>query len=307
MKTYNEMADEVFRIGDERIKESKVKKRKTAAVLSVTVAVLLSVTVWQSVLLSRKPLSVSSEKIKETTSEKVSDVVEENHADSTQPTASASEITTGNTPKVVAAPKAGGQAIATPKSEASAEDGDVYGGETSGGFFIPAFPTKVGIEYAGERLTDEDAKNYFKQNKASIISSLSASGVETENAVIKEKGYCHASYNGEEGKPLTVKQDFRDYLVYNGEKIIAIITLYKQDGKIYSSPAFGAPWFENYAKYLNQHKGEELVYVYAGQMEIIVAPDGSICNPIGSDCSEYVGGVKNLYERLYCPEIVYVP
>lgn len=289
MKTYNEMADDVFRIGDERIKKSKSRKKKTAAAVSVAVVAVLAVTVWQSGLLKAKPIAVSQEK--ETTS--------------AQQTTTAREITESIAENASPAPKAGGQVIATPKSEDSA-DGGVYG-ESTGGFSRPLFPLTEGIEYSGEKLTDADAKEYFAQNGASIISALSASGVETGNVKIKEKGYCHASYNGEEGKPLTVKQDFRDYLVYSGDKIIAIITLYKENGKIYNSPAFGAPWFDDYAKYLNQHKGEELVYLYAGWMEIIVAPDGSYRNPMGYDCSEYVDYVKNLYDRIYCPEIVYVP
>ena len=290
MKTYNEMADDVFRIGEERIKKSKAKAKKiTAAAVSVAVVAVLAVTVWQSGLLKTKPIALPQEKI----------------TTSVQQTTTAQETTESFAEEASPAPKAGGQPIATPKAEESA-DGGVYG-ESTGWFCRPLFPLTEGIEYSGEKLTDADAKEYFAQNGASIISALSASGVETGNVKIKEKGYCHASYNGEEGKPLTVKQDFRDYLVYNGDKIIAIITLYKQDGKIYNSPAFGAPWFEDYAKYLNQHKGEELVYLYAGWMEIIVAPDGSFRNPMGYDCSEYVGYVKNLYDRVYCPEIVYVP
>lgn len=299
MKTYNEMADEVFRIGDERIKKSKAKKKKTTAVLSVAVVAVLAVTVWQSGLLKTKPLTAPTDN-----NESASAQTEEIQTDSTQPTTAILE-TAESSGQAAASPKAGGQPIATPKAEESA-DGGVYG-ESTGWFCRPLFPLTEGIEYSGEKLTDADAKEYFAQNGASIISALSASGVETGNVKIMEKGYCHASYNGEEGKPLTVKQDFRDYLVYSGDKIIAIITLYKQDGKIYNSPAFGAPWFDDYAKYLNQHKGEELVYVYAGWMEIIVAPDGSYRNPMGYDCSEYVDYVKNLYDRLYCPETVYVP
>ena len=289
MKTYNEMADDVFRIGDERIKASKSRKKKTAAAVSVAVVAVLAVTVWQSGLLKAKPIAVS----------------QENETTSAQQTTTAREITESIAENASPAPKAGDQVIATPKSEDSA-DGGVYG-ESTGWFCRPLFPLTEGIEYSGEKLTDADAKEYFAQNGASIISALSASGVDTGNVKIKEKGYCHASYNGEEGKPLTVKQDFRDYLVYSGDKIIAIITLYKENGKIYNSPAFGAPWFDDYAKYLNQHKGEKLVYLYAGWMEIIVAPDGSYRNPMGYDCSEYVDYVKNLYDRVYCPEIVYVP
>ena len=291
MKTYNEMAQEVFRIGDERIKKSKSGKKKLAAVLSVAVAAVIAVTVWQSGLLKANPQPIS----------------QKNETSSVQQTENTPETTTGSAQNVAPETVEEGETAAVPENEDASADGGVYGGESTGGVAIPCFPLTEGIEYSGEKLTDADAKEYFAQNGASIISALSASGVDTGNAVIKEKGYCHASYDGTVGKPLTVKQDFRDYLVYNGDKIIAIITLYKENGKIYNSPAFGAPWFDDYAKYLNQHKGEELVYLYANWMEIIVAPDGSFRNPTGYDCSEWLDGVNNLYDRVYCPEIVYVP
>ena len=301
MKTYNEMAEEVFRLGDERIKTAKSRKKSTAAIISAVFVAVIAVTVWQSGLLNRNSLSFSGESGKGIFTQVTN--ADESYAKSVQTTSAALENTTGS---ASAAPKKEGNAItSTPK----ADNGD--GGELSGGVYggicIPLFPRNEKIEFSGEKITDADAKKYFEQNKASLISSLSASGIYTGSAVIKENGYCHITYSGIENECLTVKQDFRDYLVYNGDKIIAIVTLYKQDGKIYSSPAFGAPWFEDYANYLNQHRGEELLFVYAGQAEIIVAPDGTYRSPLGYNCSQYFEGVENLYSRLYCPEIVYIP
>lgn len=293
MKTYKDMADEVFRIGDERIKENKSKKKRAAAVLSVAAVAILTVAVWQSGLLKKpelKPETVS-ERITQTTNAEKQETTKETQAElETQKEAAPTPLSPTDRK-----PETGGISDGL-------SDGAVYGGTN-----IPAFPVKEGISYSGERLTDSEAKTYFDENKASIVSSLASSGVETDNITIKEKGYCHASYDGTEGKQLEVKLNFRDYLVYNGDKIAAIVTLWKENGKIYSSPAFGAPWFGDYTKYLERHKGEELIYVYAGWMEIIVAPDGNCYNALGNDGSEYLGGVENLYERLYCPEIVYIP
>lgn len=276
MKTYKEMADEVFQQGDERIKSTKTKKKKATAVILTVFAVAIVIAVWKNQIPKIPPVSDNSitESHSNTTELTVKDITGADH-----------EITTAHIAEKV--------------------DKESFGGTE--GACIPVFPQKDGIKYTGEHLTDAEAKEYFEQNKVSIISALSSSGVSTGNYTIKNKGYSHASYSGVENEQLTVNRGFRDYLVYNGNDIIAIVTLYKENGKIYNSPAFGGAWFKDYANYLNQHKGEELLFVYVGQTEIIVAPDGSCKNPLGYNCSQYFEGVKNLYSRLYCPEIVYVP
>lgn len=306
MKTYKDMADEVFRIGDERIKANKSKKKKAAAFLSVAAVFVLSVAVWQSGLFNRPEMKpdTDSEINTQTTlaNKEKQETTSQNNTEKSK-----REITENNKSEIQDEEKSVPISPSKMKSETAIDSDGLSGGEIYGGTCIPAFPVKEGISYSGERLTDSEAKAYLDKNKVSIVSSLASSGVETDNITIKEKGYCHASYDGTEGKQLEVKLNFRDYLVYNGDKIVAIVTLWKENGKIYSSPAFGAPWFGDYTKYLEQHKGEKLVYVYAGWMEFIVAPDGNWHCPSGDNCSGYLEGIENLYERLYCPEIVYIP
>ena len=187
------------------------------------------------------------------------------------------------------------------------ENDNQNGGENIGGWYIPGLPGTNEIDLVGEEITEEEAAKYFKENRASIVSSLSASGVAADDIRISEKGYCHINYNGDADKNLEIRRNFRDYLVYNGEKLVAIVTLTKDNGLLSSTPAFGGTWFDDYNEFLNQHKGQELVYLYAGWMEIIIAPDNTCTNPMGLDISEYLKGIENPYEWFYNEKAIYIP
>ncbi len=184
-------------------------------------------------------------------------------------------------------------------------------GAFSGGAMIPAPPrvtgAKPGVKATGEKISDKEALEYLELNKVSIASSLSASGVPADNITFSEKGYSHVSYDGTEGKQLEVRENFRDYLVYSGGKLIAIMTVTKENGALSGTPAFGGPWFDDYDKFLRNHKGEKLLYVYAGYMEIIITPDNLCYNPQGKDVTDYLEGVANPYEYFYSDSATYTP
>ena len=198
---------------------------------------------------------------------------------------------------------------ATTTQSASAPDksgGDEYGGVV-GGWMIPALPFDRTIQYTGEAITDAEAAAYFKESTW-LQSALSASGVDADGIRYTEHGYCHISYDGTEGKSFEVRQNFRDYLVWNGKgDLIAIVTLTKENGALSATPAFGGPWFQTYNAFLQQHKGEALVFVYAGWMELVVTPDNDVYNPQGTDVSRYLKGVENPYEIFRCDAATYVP
>ena len=181
------------------------------------------------------------------------------------------------------------------------------GGENIGGWYIPGLPGTNEIDLVGEEITEEEAAKYFEENRASITSSLSASGIAADDIRISDTGYCHISYNGGADKNLEIRRNFRDYLVYNGERLVAIVTLTKDNGLLSSTPAFGGTWFDDYSEFLNQHKGQELVYLYAGWMEIIIAPDNTCTNPMGQDISGYLDGIENPYDWFYNEEAIYIP
>ena len=189
--------------------------------------------------------------------------------------------------------------------------GSTYGGPTqSGGWMIPCVPAvtgaEPGVKAVGEKITDDEALAYLRENTW-IGSALAASGVPVENITYSKTGYCHVSYDGAEGKPLEVRQNFRDYLAYSGGKLIAIITVTKENGKLSATPAFGGPWFDDYDAFLRAHKGEKLLYVYAGFMEIIITPDNRYVNPQGTDVAAYFEGVENPYAYFYSDAATYTP
>ncbi len=285
------------------------RKQKTAAVkrtviplTCVCAVALAAAVVWKSGLLTNpKPIDSSQPSATDTTLPPPADTTvppANNGADSAEPTV--------NEPTVPAS------------NDTTSPDVGNYGDPSGGvGYFaVPALPFDPAtgerlteIVTTGEPLTDEEAAAYFAQNGAHLTTSLAASGVPTDKLRISEKGYGHVSYSGVEGERLEWRQNFRDYLVYNGDELIAIVTLVKENGQIYDTPAFGAPWFSTYEKILNEHRGEELVYVYAGMAELILAPDGSAYAPIGPGVRPeiYLEGVDDPYHLFYTPGAVYVP
>lgn len=197
-----------------------------------------------------------------------------------------------------------GYSVAQPPKEESG--GDNYGGNI-GGVRIPALPQDRTIRYTGEAITDAEAAAYFRENTW-LQSALGSSGVDADGMHYADHGYCHVNYDGTKGKPLEVRRNFRDYLVWNGKgDLIAIVTLTKENGALSDTPAFGGPWFGDYNAFLRRHKGEALVFVYAGWIELVLTPDGGVYNPQGADVSRYLAGVENPYEIFRCDEASYTP
>ena len=191
--------------------------------------------------------------------------------------------------------------IGTETSYRSA-DGDPI----EGGVNLDMPPQSNVIKFVGERLTDEEARLYFEENSAWIRNALGESGVQVNDFRILDKGYPHINYEGG-GKELEVRQNFRDYLAYSGDQLVAIITLVKEDGKLYATPAFGGPWFDSYNELLKAHAGEKLIYLYYGITEVVLLPDGSAVNPMGYSVKQFFEWVKDPYAWFFNEEVVYVP
>lgn len=299
MKTYNEMADEVFRIGDERIRYKK--KNRAKAVISVVVVAVVAV----SAVTFKNALKPANKLINEP------EILFEKNVstDVSDGCLFPDEVTTAENKKDTVT--AYSKPYNPEKSdrywdgnEANSNDRTSYG--SSSQFFIPAFPQKNGIKYTGEKITDEEARRYF-ENNSSIKSSLIASGIDAGNMRISERGYSLISYMGVVDENFELKQNFRNYFVYNGDRIVAIITLYKENGKLYDSPAFGGEWFNYLTDLFAEYKGKEIVFLLAGNAEFAITSDGKIHSYLGYDSKSYFEGVDNLYEKIYCPEAVYVP
>ena len=228
----------------------------------------------------------------------------------------------GNASRGQEEPSSGGMTLVSPENtrtpnEAVSEgrtpiegpsDGGSYGGDTPHYSYVPLLPQNLEIVATGETVTDEEAKAYFAERKASLASALSASGVPADNIRIGEKGYSHVCYNGYEGERLEARENFRDYLVYNGDTLIAIVTLTKENGTISDTLSLGAPWFADYSAFLKTHRGEELVFVYAKWTEIILTPDGGMYSPLAGVLPEvFMEGIEDPYHLFYHPSAVYVP
>ncbi len=185
-------------------------------------------------------------------------------------------------------------------------------GLTGDGSYFESFPESFtegfggNLILVGESITDGDAALYFEENYLGIRDSLSESGVPTEELYICENGYCHVNISAENGQS-EIRQNSRDYLVYSGDELVAIVNLYMENGSISNNIMFGASWFDDYRLYLEQHKGEELLYLYAGMTQIIIAPDDSLFNPMGYDISEYFSAVDDRYELFYNENVIYIP
>ena len=128
--------------------------------------------------------------------------------------------------------------------------------------------TVNGAEYA---FSDEEGFAYLQENVESIRSSLEASGVEADEMAICEDGYSHFRTDDN-----SVDANVMDYPVYNGDELIGIITVINDEDGMSHTVSFGADWYEHYAEFLQQHKGEKLVYLYVGATEAVITSDNRV-------------------------------
>ncbi len=120
-------------------------------------------------------------------------------------------------------------------------------------------------------LDNEEAYAFLIENYAGIKNSLVASGVNAQNMIISETGYGHYRTNDN-----SVAVNWRDFLVYNDGELISIVSVSKDETGLWYGVAFGGTWYSQYNSFLQQHTGEQLVYLYYGDMEAIVTPDSKI-------------------------------
>ena len=125
-----------------------------------------------------------------------------------------------------------------------------------------------GVDYW---VTDEIGYDFLSENYESIKTLLIESGVSADNLLISEHGYSHLNTDDN-----TIAVNYRDYLAYNDGELISIITVINDENGLWYSPAFGGPWFAQYNSFLNEHSGEELVYLYVGIPEVVITPDNEL-------------------------------
>ncbi len=188
------------------------------------------------------------------------------------------------------------------------------GDETSGVVLTkPQFPSDLSIVLVGEPITNEEAEAFFTENHGFLKEILSSDKSPTDNLQFKTDGFCHISYEGVSGESLTIDQNIRDYFIYNGEDLIARITLFRvdgEDGQIHFTLGKSEDSFAELDLFLKEHRGEDLLFFYARSVEIIMTPDGTVMNPQGLDpdfLAMYFADVENPYNSLYNRLAIYTP
>jgi len=183
---------------------------------------------------------------------------------------------------------------------------------TAAGLSIPSIPSDKTIVLTGTPITDDDAAAYFAEKKGYFMALITSSGLPSDNIHFSTQGYGHVRYEGKAGESLTIDQSFRDYLVYNGDELIAIVTLFRGSdyNEIYDTFGYGGEWLPDFSRFLEAHKGEKLLFLYAGHVELVLAPDGSVMNPQGLDqdtVALYFEGVAYPYPLFYHEAATYTP
>ena len=184
----------------------------------------------------------------------------------------------------------------TPQTSGGPKDGDGYE------FSQP--PKSDQIVFSKEKITDAEAKAYFEENYAGIVSALKASGVKAEGLEIAEKGISRLVC---EGGTLEYRENFRDYPAYADGKLAAVLTLTKENGRYGMTPSFGGESFAMLDAFLKKHAGEKLIPMYYNSLEVWLLPDGTAESPFGFDVSDQFKWVKNPYEWFYNEDVVFVP
>lgn len=332
MKTYEEMTAAVFSEGGKRLKEQQKKNKKIKRgvltcslclvfILAAALAFPTVKNVFNGILpvahgetkpqTDENQINVSNPADENQSSEELTDAqgAASEYPNSAAPSSPALSTVTDNTGNPD--PNQTAPAAAEPDTELYGGDGGQVSGGSYGGFCIPCMPFVEGFDFTGEVITDEEAVKYFNDNTDYFTSSLTSSGVNTDGITMSAKGYCRVMYEGTEGKKAEVRQNFRDYFIFNGSgDIIAICTFTKENGVLSPNLAFGAPWFEALKNQLEAHKGEELLFVFPLNIDIILTPDGEAFTLLGHEINtaDYFGNdIAAAYKRLYTPEAVYVP
>ena len=324
MKNYKEMAESVFeRIeadNTEKQKKSKIRKRFLVPLVAVLMIASMGLGGW---MINSRNNNVNINNDGGLTEPMSTEAMVDNDIYSGEPEIfpeSGIETSNENYPETTAGKDGktemnnnanyGQQTIEAVTSETTAtnNNADKSGGYEDGGVLDDHDSCIDGTIYVeGEEITDSEAQKYLADNYVSLASALSASGVPTDDLRFSEKGYCHVSYSATEEKHFKINQNFRDYLAYNDDRLVAIITLSKENGVIYNSPAFGAGWFDIFNANLQQHKGEKLIFAYIGDgFEIFITPDGRYCNTAGQEIGVEFD-VNDIYHAFYHEKAVYIP
>lgn len=143
-------------------------------------------------------------------------------------------------------------------NEASAE-----GSYNKGG--ISSAVMGICVKLKGEILSRDAGAAYIRENAPSLASALRADPIIGPGELrFSTVGYSHLTVSEDEG--LFVNTAFVDYPVFRDGKVIAVVTAYMDNGKIYSCPAYGGPGLAALNKALDADPNGDVVFLYWGQV-----------------------------------------
>ena len=155
-------------------------------------------------------------------------------------------------------------------------------------------------------LTVEEANAFMNERLPAYREELKASGLVFDDLRFAPNGYSHVR-TGDSGNELILNA--RDFLLYNGDELVAMVNVIKEPDRISGGVAFGGPWFSEYQAFLEAHKGEKLVYLYVGDVDAILTPDGQIFTATETDISNSIVPEEQAryYEFFRFEENTYTP
>ena len=130
-------------------------------------------------------------------------------------------------------------------------DGGLAGGVGDAANLSVAQIVRRGIRTEGEVLSDEEGYAYVTQYKDALLDTLTVSGVKMSRPRFAEKGIGHLSIHSDGA---VMKTNWREFLVYDGDEIVAVYTLYKENGLIHATPSWGSPSYADYSRFLAEHR-----------------------------------------------------
>ncbi len=152
----------------------------------------------------------------------------------------------------------------------------------------------------GYRISDEEIRDYVETHKYNMIGAIAAEYGDFESEYkIFVKGYRHINL----GAVNTLKMNFVDLPIMRGDKIIAFATLYEYKGELRNDLSVRGVGIDEIADIFNENPDDELVFLYYGMREIVVAPSNRIYSigsaseaSLGLDYSiDYYGNYKTEY------------
>lgn len=203
----------------------------------------------------------------------------------------------------VSVPKLLNRSGDTPNPSVSNTEGLNEAGGTDGKINLQAEIKRTGEDCI---LTVEEANAFMNERLPAYREELKASGLVFHDLRFAPDGYSHVR-TGDSGNELIMNA--RDFLLYDGDELVAIVNVIKEPDRISGGVAFGGPWYSEYQAFLEAHKGEALVYLYVGDVDAILTPDGQIFTATGTEISDSIVQEEQAryYEFFRFAENTYTP